>query len=328
MNAGTMPGIDAGHIHVRARLAGSVVQEVSVASRRPAVAAVLRGKPADEAVRLVPLVFALCGRAQGRAAAMALAAARGVETAPHLDATVAVETQREHLWRLLLDLPPMLGMAPQRELFAAAQRAVGAGDRAALRTLLADEFWNHLLGGLAGLDDVPAAAAALLPTLGAARSLAAWPRLTADFALAPDWEGEPAETGAFARWGGQNPSGAGPLAARWQARCAEVWSWAAGEEKVGAGGTASAARNAGIGNAGRALVETARGLLIHEITLDGERIADYVIVAPTEWNFHPRGTLFDWLHGRAAGSREALQTFVAQAVAALDPCVRWELEIE
>lgn len=322
------PAVDAGRILIRARLEGGRVAELKVASRRPAVASVLRGKPADEAVRLVPLVFALCGRAQGRAAALALAAARGVETAPHLDGAVEAETQREHLWRLLLDLPPMLGMAPQRELFAAAQRVVGAGDRAALRSLLADEFWNRLLGGLAALDDAPAAATGLLPTLGAARSLAAWPRLTADFAQAPDWEGEPAETGAFARWGGQNPSAAGPLAARWQARCAEVWSWAAGEEKVGAGGTASAARNGGIGDAGRALVETARGLLMHEIVLDGDRIADYVIVAPTEWNFHPRGTLFDWLHGRAAGSADALRSFVAQAVAALDPCVRWELEIE
>lgn len=52
---------------------------------------------------------------------------------------------------------------------------------------------------------------------------------------------------------------------------------------------------------GRALVETARGLLLHEITLDGDRIADYVIVAPTEWNFHPRGRLHDWLLGLPAG---------------------------
>jgi hypothetical protein len=48
---------------------------------------------------------------------------------------------------------------------------------------------------------------------------------------------------------------------------------------------------------GRALVETARGLLMHEIVLDGERIADYFIVAPTEWNFHPQGPLAGWLKG-------------------------------
>ena len=72
--------------------------------------------------------------------------------------------------------------------------------------------------------------------------------------------------------------------------------------------------------------ETARGLLMHEIVLDGERIADYLIVAPTEWNFHPQGPLGGWLVGRDATDREALHAFAARAVAALDPCVRWELE--
>jgi Ni,Fe-hydrogenase I large subunit len=77
---------------------------------------------------------------------------------------------------------------------------------------------------------------------------------------------------------------------------------------------------------GRALVDTARGLLMHEIALDGDRIADYFIVAPTEWNFHPQGPLAGWLMGRDAVDREALTAFAARAVAALDPCVRWELE--
>jgi hypothetical protein len=53
-------------------------------------------------------------------------------------------------------------------------------------------------------------------------------------------------------------------------------------------------------------VETARGLLMHEIALDGERIADYFIVAPTEWNFHPQGPTAGWLKGRDARHREAL----------------------
>jgi Ni,Fe-hydrogenase I large subunit len=65
---------------------------------------------------------------------------------------------------------------------------------------------------------------------------------------------------------------------------------------------------------------------MHEIALDGERIADYFIVAPTEWNFHPQGPIAGWLKGRDAGNREALNAFAARAVAALDPCVRWELE--
>jgi len=50
------------------------------------------------------------------------------------------------------------------------------------------------------------------------------------------------------------------------------------------------------------------------------------IAAPTEWNFHPGGALSDYLLGQEAGNRDALQQRIAQAVAALDPCVPWELE--
>jgi hypothetical protein len=64
---------------------------------------------------------------------------------------------------------------------------------------------------------------------------------------------------------------------------------------------------------------------MHEIVLDGDRIADYFIVAPTEWNFHAQGPLAGWLIGRDAGDRAALEKFAARAVATLDPCVRWEL---
>ncbi len=78
--------------------------------------------------------------------------------------------------------------------------------------------------------------------------------------------------------------------------------------------------------AGRSLVETARGMLMHEIVLADDRIADYRIVAPTEWNFHPQGALVDQLIGQETTDRDALQRQVARAVAALDPCIPWELE--
>ena len=65
---------------------------------------------------------------------------------------------------------------------------------------------------------------------------------------------------------------------------------------------------------------------MHEIALDGECIGDYFIVAPTEWNFHPQGPLAGWFMGRDAHDRQAVEEFAARAVAALDPCVRWELE--
>ena len=58
-----------------------------------------------------------------------------------------------------------------------------------------------------------------------------------------------------------------------------------------------------------------------------ELVADYQIVAPTEWNFHPQGRLRDWLRGFPATDDASLRQCVAHAVAALDPCVGWELDV-
>lgn len=315
-------GIDPGCIRLRLGSAGGRISAVSVISERPAVAQALRGRPADDAVRLVPLLFALCGKAQGRAAELALAAARGLDCAAHIDAAIQAEVMREHLWRWLLDLPPLLGEASLQAEFRAGAACITAGQRVELAGLLDAPCFADLSRRLSAITDAVDSTSRLLPLLDAQASLTLWPQFDADFCREPHWLGRAAETGALARR--QNLSAAGAFAARWLARLEELRDWAAGREKVGAGGTASAVE-AGPGR-GRALAETARGLLMHEIALDGERIADYFIVAPTEWNFHPQGPLAGWLTGRDAGDREELKAFTARAVAALDPCVRWELE--
>jgi len=317
-------GIDAGRVLLRLGSDKGRVSEVRVASERPAVASYLRARPADDAVRLVPLLFALCGQAQGRAATLALAAARGTDYPAQLDAAIQREALREHLWRWLLDLPAQFGEAAMREEFVAAAGWVGKGQRDELAALLNDARIAALCRRLAEMEDASELAPRFLPPLDARASLDCWPRLDADFCRMPHWQGAAAETGAIAR---RHPGAGAKLpafAARWLARLGELRDWASGTEKVGAGGTASAAQS-GTGR-GRALVETARGLLMHEIVLDGELIADYFIVAPTEWNFHPQGPLAGWLIGRDANDRQALQAFAGCAVAALDPCVRWELE--
>jgi len=317
-------GIDPGCVKLRIGSASGRISSVSVASERPVVANYLRGRPADEAVRLVPLLFALCGQAQGRAAALALAAARGNEFQAQLDPAIQREALREHLWRWLLDLPAQLGEAAMREEFVAAARWVANGQRDELAVLLNDARIEALRQRLESMEDASEAAPRLLPSLDARASLDCWPRLDADFCRTPHWQGAAAETGAIARRKDSARATTAAFAARWLARLDELRDWASGTEKVGAGGTASAVPLGA--TRGRALVETARGLLMHEIVLDGERIADYFIVAPTEWNFHPQGPLGGWLMGRDAADREALQAFAARAVAALDPCVRWELE--
>lgn len=313
-------GIDPGCIRVGLSIDGERVARIEVSSDRPRASAALVGRKADEAVRLVPLLFALCGKAQGRAAELALAAARGASTEPRLDNPIAAEAMREHLWRWLLDLPSLLGAAPMKEEFAAGVGWIAQERRDRLAELLADPRLADLERALEVADSVLDSTALLLPGFPAQASLRHWPRLDASFSRQPCWQGGAAETGALARCGASS----GPaLAMRWRARREELADWAQGRARIGGAGTASSAPvTPGVG---RALVETARGLLMHEIALDGDRVGSYVIVAPTEWNFHPQGPLVRWLTGCDATDRAVLKGRVALAVATLDPCVRWEL---
>jgi hypothetical protein len=317
-------GVDPGRVWIRLSAERGRVSAVHVASERPAVARSLCGKPADDAVRLVPLLFALCGKAQGRAADLALAAARGQPCPVRLDPAIEQEVMREHLWRWLLDLPSLLGEASLREEFVAAVAWVAQFRRDELAALLAGPRIEALCSRLGTMEDVVVPQQRLLPALDAEASLACWTTLDAGFCRLPEWQGAAAETGALSRQQGRAGLPGTAFAARWLARLEELRNWAHDLAIVGAGGTASAVPVAP--GSGRALVETARGLLMHEIVLDGDRIAGYSIVAPTEWNFHPQGSLVNWLMGRDAGDREALRNFVAHGVAALDPCVRWDLQ--
>ena len=42
-------------------------------------------------------------------------------------------------------------------------------------------------------------------------------------------------------------------------------------------------------SAGLAVVQTARGMLVHYAHVESERVIKYLTVAPTEWNFHSQG---------------------------------------
>jgi len=323
------PSFDPGHVRVRLACAtlqtGKVqVSAVTLSCERPDVATILRGRAADLAVQQLPLLFALCGKAQARAATLALAAARGEECAPQLDPNVQREAMREHLWRCLLDLPPLLGEPALQQEFVSAAKWAAEGNRAELHALLNSPRIVALHQHLHQIKDSHPAPTRLLPRLDARNSLAEWPRLSARFCRLPDWRDMPAGTGAIARQQQTARKTTSLFSACWQARFDELKEWATDEARIGACGTVSAIPVAS--GIGRSLVETARGLLMHEIALDGDSIAEYLIAAPTEWNFRPQGILAQQLLGQKAGDRDALQQHVARTVAALDPCVPWELE--
>lgn len=238
-----------------------------------------------------------------------------------IDQDVQREALREHLWRCLLDLPPLLGKVALQQDFVLGAKAIAEGHRDELLALLTRPSIQSLRIRLRELDDAHASPFRSLPTLDARSSLAAWPRLSAEFCRRPQWRGAAAETGALAR---QQANLTLPfMPAHWQARFDELAEWASGRDTVGGVGTVSAVPVAlGIG---RALAETARGLLMHEVVLDGDVVTDYLIVAPTEWNFHPQGVLHDRLLGADARDQAALRQQIVRLVTTLDPCVPWEL---
>ena len=82
-------------------------------------------------------------------------------------------------------------------------------------------------------------------------------------------------------------------------------------------------------NEGLAWIEMARGLLIHRVALEGSaaqaRVADYDVLAPTDWNFHPQGAVAQALESMPAAGHE-LRHRVNVLMAAYDPCVAFEID--
>lgn len=81
-------------------------------------------------------------------------------------------------------------------------------------------------------------------------------------------------------------------------------------------------------NTGLASVETARGLLVHRVYANAAGIQVYQIVAPTEWNFHPQGSLVRMLQRLRADNMLLLRQQAQALITALDPCVSYQLEIK
>ena len=348
---------------------GKQIVGVSVQSSRPVAACrILEGKPVVEAVRVVPLLFSVCGRAQGAAAAAACEAARGAMASDAERAVreraIAGECLQEYTWRLLIDLPALLGEAARPGELADLRRRIatakdelrwhdvaGAAEELLERAVyeMSPRTWLGLRP--AGFEKWVARGDApmqrmlarlrrlrlgedfgLLPWLGEAELLTLSARLDAepDFAQLPTWQGAPAETGALARQLG-HPALAREIAqygvtvaARLLARLIELAQLPEQLREPRATGIRSASPRPGVGVAA---VETARGTLLHQVTLAGDRVAHYRIVAPTEWNFHPEGAFVRGLLGCPARTEVEARGAAGLLAHALDPCVAYEVRV-
>ena len=200
------------------------------------------------------------------------------------------------------------------------QQATTAPARA-LRVVLAR-------GGRLGESDVPT-----LPPVTREEAEIMLAALAADdgFAAAPRFRGASRETGALARMASHpaiddivSRHGRG-VAARLAARVGDVAHTVAAlaegatPARVDAWSTAD--------GTGVAIVETARGLLLHWAEVRDARVTRYGIVAPTEWNFQPGGPLERSLAGLDARDAAALQRDAGLVVQSLDPCVACSVEV-
>ncbi len=184
----------AGKLHIRLDPDG-----VRIDSTRPVrAAALLVGRDIAQAAHLLPVLFSICAAAQATAGATAIEGALGLAVDPRIAARrrrlVAAETLREHLWRILLDWPGVLGEPTD----AAAMARVMAGYGA----------WRTAL--TAGFDLSAAEPAAE----GARRGLAELGALRV-FGLPPEaWLGQVEGLATLATWASQTDTAAARLVHR------------------------------------------------------------------------------------------------------------------
>lgn len=174
----------------------------------------------------------------------------------------------------------------------------------------------------------------LLPSLSAGAwvaRLGGWPDPT--FCRTPTLAGVPQETGVLAR----HADAAHPAvlmrhrhrcAARLFARAADLADCASRLRHPMADDMPRLFDVASFeGNAGLACVETARGLLLHCARVEDGHIADYAIVAPTEWNFHPQGAFLRESLGAEAGRVDFAAMRLKALALSLDPCLPFEVAL-
>jgi len=163
------------------------------------------------------------------------------------------------------------------------------------------------------------------------RALAAALALKPGFALHPQWHGRCAHSGSWTRL--NDPAASLPLTA-WAllgSRLADLVRLCLPDAPgpSGAGWLFFGALGTGP-RQGLAWVEMARGLLVHQVEIEGSggdaRMGDCRVLAPTEWNFHPQGEVAQRVAAMdASRPAEDTERRVRLLMAAFDPCVPFEL---
>jgi coenzyme F420-reducing hydrogenase alpha subunit len=109
----------------------ATVADVRLRSSRPTnIGAMLAGRPMGEALSLMPMLFSLCGIAQGIAAANACEAAIGITASPAQqaarDSLILGEMADSHSWQIAMEWPRLIGGVPDPSLLSPLRKATSA----------------------------------------------------------------------------------------------------------------------------------------------------------------------------------------------------------
>jgi len=74
--------------------------------------------------------------------------------------------------------------------------------------------------------------------------------------------------------------------------------------------------------------ETVRGRLVHRVKLSGDKISRYQILAPAQWNFHPKGVVAEGLTGVHFESKPDLTEQAVAWCKAIDPFTEPDIQIK
>jgi hypothetical protein len=323
--------------------------------------------PATGLAARLASVFSLCGESHRLCARMALAAAQGSATfdSGHAAQVLQVETLREHVRRIGLDWPLLLGADPalSQQAHALLQQCPLFNPQA---PCLPDWLQAQVLGvpaptWLARWEQDPAAwlrawsestplyvpqllnlarplmdqagpSAPLLRVHGSdvdLRVLAEDLQRDPGFTRQPQWRGQCAETGSWTRLKQTHPERISTPWLRLGARLAELVRLALPDAPGRCGAQWLAmGRLPTAPQAGLAWVEMARGLLIHQVQLDatGATVLSCQVLAPTEWNFHPQGAVAQVIESLPANVGPGVIRQVNGLISAYDPCVKHEFK--
>lgn len=337
-------------------------------ARPPALARLFEGRAPSEAPRLAGQIFSLCGFAQATASRLALAQASGEdmshEARTFAAAGLLAERIFETLRSLVMQWPGKLPAAAQAAAGAHLREALKAS-RTVIS--IAESGWDSPRMLTDARDALRQAASALgVPATGAepakgslleaiALDLArddVFPRRavgtleaeddadvvgllvkTETYAQRPSLPGRVVETGAYSRYRdalAYDPAKA--LLARFKARLSDMSVSLLDLDAMTEGRAVAleALMRDGIASGhGYGAVECARGRLYHAASLDAEgRIAQYRILAPTEWNFHPAGPFVETLLSSRIGAGDMARLRIAKLAALFDPCVAFDITLK